>query len=438
MNVTSKHGLGNHYIFDGFGCRCKGLGDENFVKDLLSNLSSELGFTKLSEPQSIYHEAENKEESGASGFIIISESHISIHTYPFKNYVSVDIFSCKEYDLKKARTILEKAFLPDNVEENLLKRGHTYGQESNLPEVQPIRLKKGLKASDLVSSLENAGFQATHLARAVNIIKNMRKDNAKIFLTFTSNMVSSGLREVFALLVKEKMVDAIITSIGSVEEDLIKSKKPFLLGRFDADDTELHKKGINRIGNIFVPNDCYELLEDFLAPFFAKMLDLQKKSQMLSPSKIIHELGNLVDDKDSILYWASKNNIPIFCPAPTDGAFGLQLYFFKQKHPEFGIDVSADMKHLADIVLNAEKTGAIILGGGFAKHHTIGVNILRGGLDYAVYVCTASQYDGSLSGARTSEAISWSKINETANTVYVEADATIAFPLIAAAWLENE
>jgi deoxyhypusine synthase len=81
-------------------------------------------------------------------------------------------------------------------------------------------------------------------------------------------------------------------------------------------------------------------------------------------------------------------------------------------------------------VLNADKTGGIILGGGISKHHTIGVNLLRGGLDYAVYVTTGFPWDGSLSGARTNEAVSWGKIKEEAAQVTVDCDATIAFPMI--------
>ena len=97
---------------------------------------------------------------------------------------------------------------------------------------------------------------------------------------------------------------------------------------------------------------------------------------------------------------------------------------------EFGIDVTADMDRLADIVWESKKTGGIILGGGTAKHHLLGINIVHGGLDYAVYVSTGSEYDGSLSGARPKEAKSWSKLKENANNVFVEGDATIIFPLI--------
>ncbi len=122
--------------------------------------------------------------------------------------------------------------------------------------------------------------------------------------------------------------------------------------------------------------------------------------------------------------------IPVFSPGITDSAIGLQTYFYKQKRPDFGIDVTKDMNRLAGLALNAEKAGGIILGGGISKHHAIGVNLLRGGLDYAVYVTTSSPWDGSLSGARTNEAISWGKIAEQARHVTVDCDATIAFPLI--------
>jgi len=285
--------------------------------------------------------------------------------------------------------------------------------------------------TDLVNEMHSIGFQASHLSQASEVIKKMQSEKCTIFLSFTSNMVSSGLRELFAFMVKHKMVSAIITSVGSIEEDLMKTHKPFLLGSFEADDKQLHKKGINRIGNIFVPNERYIWLETQLMPFFKEMLELQKKKgKMLSAREIIFELGKKTKDENSILFWATKNNIPIFCPAITDGAFGLQLFSFKQQNREFGIDVTADMQELADIVLGAEKTAGIILGGGIAKHHTIGANILRDGLNYAVYVSTATESDGSLSGAKVKEAVSWGKINETAEQVFVEGDATIIFPLL--------
>jgi deoxyhypusine synthase len=150
-----------------------------------------------------------------------------------------------------------------------------------------------------------------------------------------------------------------------------------------------------------------------------------------TPSEIAREMGLSISDQRSFLHWAARNGIPVFCPGITDSAIGLQLYFYRQDHKDFMVDVSGDMK-LADIVISAEKTGGIILGGGIAKHHAIGVNILREGLDYAVYVTTASPWDGSLSGATASEAKSWSKIKEKGNTATVYGDATVMLPLIMA------
>lgn len=292
---------------------------------------------------------------------------------------------------------------------------------------------KDLKIGETVG--QNTGFQATQIERAVQIIKRMKKERATVFLSFTSNMVASGLRGIFAELCKRKFIDVIITAGGSLDHDLIRAYDDYYIGDFFMDDVELHRKGVNRLGNILIPNERYELLEKKIKPVFER---LYKKGKMSSPSEIAREIGESISAKDggkSFLYWAARNNIPVYCPGITDSAIGLQAYFFKQqaKRRDFGIDVTKDMPQLAQTVLTANKTGAIVLGGGISKHHTIGVNILRGGLDYAVYVTTASPWDGSLSGARTQEAVSWGKISEkakTANAVTVDGDATVVFPII--------
>jgi len=306
-------------------------------------------------------------------------------------------------------------------------------KKKEFEKIYGFAMKRGLKVRELTKRMKNIGFQATQLSKAVDLIRKMRENHATIFLSFTSNMVSSGLRELFAYVVKNKMVNVIVTAIGSVEEDFMKTKNYFLLGDFDVSDVELRKKGINRIGNIFVPDDRYIQLEKDLQPFFEDIHKMEKETgKLISPSDLIYELGKRVQDENSILYWATKNNIPIFCPSPLDGAFGLQLYFFNKlnKNKRVGIDITADMDKLADIVYAAKKTGGIILGGGAAKHFTIGANIVRGGMDYAVYISTGTEYDGSLSGARPREAKSWGKLKEEADSVFVECDATIAFPLI--------
>lgn len=295
-----------------------------------------------------------------------------------------------------------------------------------MDEIKDLKFEKAPKLSELIDAYGDAGFQATELFKAVEMLKSMRKEKCTVFLSFTANMAASGLRGIFAQMVKKGWVNAIITTGGSLDHDMIKAYNSYFLGSFSADDAKLHQEGVNRIGNILVPNDRYELLEEKLKPIFA---ELAKRSPV-SPSEFAFEMGRNIKDENSFLHWAYERKVPVFSPGITDSAIGLQAYFAKQKHREFAIDVTKDMKGLADLVLNAENTAAIVLGGGISKHHTIGVNLLRGGLDYALYVSTSESYDGSLSGAPASEAVSWGKISEGGKHVTVRADATLAFPLI--------
>ena len=300
-------------------------------------------------------------------------------------------------------------------------------------EIHGMDFNKDMTLSEFINSYKGIGFQASNLHKAIEIIKTMRKEKATIFLAYTSGIVSSGLRDIVRYLVEHKLVHVLITTTGGFEEDIIKTMKPFILGRFDANGEELRKKGINRIGNIFVPNDRYCLFEDWINPLLKDLLKKQESGENLTMSKIVDFLGEKTNSKESIYYHASKNNIPVFLPAPLDGSFGDMVYFFKQTNPEFKIDVTEDLKKLIDISINAEKVGLIILGAGAIKHHACNACLFRGGADYAVYINAAQEFDGSDAGATPNEAVSWGKIkgkNAEENTVKVYSDATLVFPLI--------
>ncbi len=274
-----------------------------------------------------------------------------------------------------------------------------------------------------ISKFRDFGFQATEAYRACEVIRKMKKEGATVFLSCTSNLIASGMRDTIRELVKRKFVDAIITAGGAIDHDIARCKVKYISSGFGQDDAKLHKKGINRLGNVLVPNSAYLHIEKVCKRVFARA------PKKIPPSALISEFSKECDSS-SIIYWAEKNKIPVFCPGIVDSAIGLQCYFWKQSHKEFGIDVTDDMGKLGSLVLNADKTGGIVLGGGISKHYLIASNILREGLDYAVYISTSSPYDGSLSGARAEEAVSWGKIKEKANFVTVYGDATILFPLI--------
>ncbi|WP_232686070.1 deoxyhypusine synthase [Halobacterium zhouii] len=285
---------------------------------------------------------------------------------------------------------------------------------------------------EMLDSYATTGFQATHLAEAVDITKQMREDDAKIYLTLTSNIVSSGLREVVAYLLREDLVDVVITTSGSITEDVIKTAKPFKMGEWDADEAELRERGINRLGNIFVPSDRYVWLEEYLNDFFE---DFFAEEKVRTPTDFAHELGETLDDEDSILKNAADNDIPVFCPALTDAEVGNFLYYYRQGYDsEVGIEILDDYDSLIEEGLLADTTGLISVGAGVPKHHAIMTNLFRGGADYAVYISTGMEGDGSLSGAPPEEAVSWGKIkdDEETNHTQIEAEATLVLPLLVA------
>lgn len=287
------------------------------------------------------------------------------------------------------------------------------------------------KEGNIIESYSSVGFQATNLAQAIKITNEMIAENSFIFLGYTSNMVSSGNREIIRWLVEHKKINVLITTTGGIEEDIIKCLGDFVIGDFRASGEQLRKKGINRIGNIFVSNNLYVKFEQFIQPILEELYQEQKRTNIpTTPIKIIQKLGEKINHKDSIYYQAYKNNIPVYCPCITDGAIGDNIYFFKFKHPDFKLDVSDDVVWFNNTTVGLKKSGAIILGSGIVKHAILNANMLRNGLDYAVYINTAQEYDGSDAGALPEEAISWGKILPNAKNVKVFADATIIFPLL--------
>lgn len=293
--------------------------------------------------------------------------------------------------------------------------------------VKDFKWNKGIKVSDVVTQFRNTGYQSIELHNAAETIIKMKKDGAKIYLTFTSNMVTSGLRGFFAQLVKLGMADVIVTTVGSIEEDIMKAKgQKFKIGEFDPDDVELYERGVNRVGNIFITNESYCELEDSLLPMLDKLYDKQPR---WSVSEMLKEIGLMLDDEDSILYQAAKKDIPVFCPGITDGAFGFHLFMKQQKKDDFIVDVVKDFKNILLSTSQDEKKGLISLGGGISKHHAILACLLNGGLDYAVYMTTSKHTSGSMSGATTKEAKSWGKIKDDSDASTVIGDVTITFPL---------
>lgn len=296
-----------------------------------------------------------------------------------------------------------------------------------------------MTVNEMVDGFGSLGYQATELAEAKKVVLKMKRSGTKVFLTFTSNMVTSGLRGFFAQLCKLKIPDILVTTSGSIEEDIMKAVgENFQLSNFYADDNQLHEKGENRIGNLVIRNESYMKFEDLMQGYFLKIYEKKKR---ISTSELLYELGllleNCVDSENSILHVAAKNNIPIYCPGIVDSSLGFQLFMFQKKYPDFIVDTIKDMERVVTDLSFDDKKGLISLGGSISKHYAVFSALLSGGFDYAVYMTTSHASSGSMSGATTQEAKSWGKIKDDGEASTVNGDVTITFPLMMCSVLDE-
>ena len=321
--------------------------------------------------------------------------------------------------------------------------------------VKGYDFNQGLDYEKLFQTYRTMGIQATNMGLAIDEINKMikwrlsdepiasdedeelksmearSKVRCTIFLGYTSNMISCGLREIIRYLCQHKMVDLIVTTTGGIEEDLMKCLADTYIGDFHLKGSTLRDKGINRIGNMLVPNNNYCLLEDWIMPIITAMYNEQKtKGTIFSPSMIIDRLGQEINNPESVYYWCHVNQIPVCCPALTDGSIGDMMFFFTYKHPDFIVNILPDLRIINKMAISAKKSGLIILGGGVVKHHICNANMMRNGADFAVYLNTGIEYDASDAGASPDEAVSWGKITAASKPVKIFAEASLVFPII--------
>jgi deoxyhypusine synthase len=280
------------------------------------------------------------------------------------------------------------------------------------------------------------GFTPPRLVEAVRVLRRMRSEDATVVMSIPAAPIATGLRGVVTDLVRLGFVDAIVTTCGTLDHDLARTWGAYHHGAFEMNDAELHAKDVHRLGNVLVPAASYgALLEDRLRPLLASMF---AERAAWPTTDFCRRLGDHLDadeNRESSLLWTAKEkNVPIFVPGPLDGAVGSQVWMAYQQNRRVAFDLLADEQALSDLVATDGKLGGLVLGGGISKHHLIWWAQFHDGLDYAVAVTTASEYDGSLSGARLREAISWGKLKEAADHVTVDGDMTLVLPLLAAGW----
>lgn len=305
--------------------------------------------------------------------------------------------------------------------------------------VRDVNVDANARISELIHWYsEIHGFMAGHLVEAINLLKRAIKESDIRILTFTANLVSTGLRGIFAQLIRNRLFNIIFTTTGTLDHDIARAMGgKYLKGYFEANDRVLAEEGYHRLGNIFIP------VEDYgpkVEGFVRKLVSIARKTKdRWGIYELLDLAGSLIEDNNSILRAAHESGAKVFVPGWPDGAFGTAIFMETQAGRGIQLDYNIDMKKLADIFFSTKgKAMALIIGGGISKHHAIWWSQFRNGLDYTVYITTAVEYDGSLSGARPREAISWGKIKPEASKAVVYGDATIILPIVVAGILGTQ
>jgi deoxyhypusine synthase len=297
--------------------------------------------------------------------------------------------------------------------------------------VQDIHIDGGTNIAELVDQMgRSGGFTAKKLATAADVMAEMVSDDRMFtFLSFPACIIATGARGVIVDMLRRGWVDAIVTTCGTLDHDIARSIAAYHHGTFDVDDRQLHEQGVHRLGNVFIEEGAYgPTIEGLMLPLLERM-EADGEGH-ISTRRLCEAIGQELDDPEALLTVAAGKGVPVYVPGITDGAVGANIWTFSQERRELLVNPVLDEKELADIVFTNPSTGAILLGGGISKHHVIWWNQFKDGLDLVVSVTTAVEHDGSLSGARVREAISWGKVSERARYVTVESDITLALPLL--------
>jgi len=272
-----------------------------------------------------------------------------------------------------------------------------------------------------------------YLSKGVAILKEMIKENKCVkWLSFPAAIVSTGIRGIIKDALKRRYFDYVVTTCGTLDHDIARSVKEYYCGEFYVDDSKLREQDVHRLGSVFIPSTNYgEIIEKFMQHFLEDIYSQGHRE--VGSYELCKLLGEYIDSGDSLLKVAYKNNILIFIPGIIDGAVGTQLWLFHQRHRDFKLNLFRDLDKLAEITFKTRNSGALILGGGISKHFLLWWSQFSGGLDFAVQITTAQEYDGSLSGSRLSEAITWGMLKKTAKHVTIYADVTLVLPILLAA-----
>ena len=296
--------------------------------------------------------------------------------------------------------------------------------------INHMKIGPGMTTLQLIEEMGKSGvLGAGRMYRATELLAEVISDEeTTVFLSIAGPMVPGGLRKIIRDLIADGHVDVVITSGANLTHDLLETFGGSHYREHDETDEELCQMGMGRIGDVYTKAQDFEVFEKKISTLLE---EIAQKNNQLNIREFITEIGNSIQDPESIVCTAAEKNVPIYAPGLIDSMLGLQLWMFTQEN-QLTLDAPGDMHELSDIVYSSKKVATVILGGGLPKHYALASNILTGGVDAAIQVTLDRSEAGSLGGAPLEEAKSWAKAKCGSKLVTVIGDATIIFPLMVA------
>jgi deoxyhypusine synthase len=310
-------------------------------------------------------------------------------------------------------------------------------------------VRGGMSVSELVDQYGEAGIGAADLNEAVDIYAEMiGDDDVTNFFGLAGAMVPTGMRKVVADLIRDGHIDVLVTTGANLTHDAIEAiGGKHHHGREHGDgslrdhDEQLRDEGVDRIYNVYLPQEHFALFEEHLRsevfPTVEETVSIQRLTEELGRANAEVNEREGIEEGAGVAAAAYENDVPIYCPAIQDSVLGLQAWMYSQTS-EFSLDALSDMTPLTDEAFEAEKSGAMVVGGGVPKNFVLQTMLVAPeSYDYAVQLTMDDEQTGGLSGATLEEARSWGKIEKAGRNASVYADATITLPLVVAAARER-
>jgi len=300
---------------------------------------------------------------------------------------------------------------------------------------------KSFDARKIIDGMGKMSFTSRDTARAASIYNEMLADkDCSIFLTLAGSTSAGGCMDLYADLVKNNMIDAIVaTGASIIDMDFFEALgfKHYQGSQFQ-DDTVLRNNYIDRIYDTYIDEEELQACDKAICEI-ANTLE----PRPYTSREFIKELGKYLKTngkkKDSLIETAYDNDVPIFCPAFTDSSAGFGLVMHQEQNPKkhMTIDSIREFRELTEIKLQSKQSGLLMIGGGvpknFVQDTVVCAELLGKKVDmhkYAIQITVADTRDGACSSSTLKEASSWGKVDITKEQM-VFAEATSVLPLIA-------